>query len=117
MGIPSYQTALGSELFFVTPLIHLDLRGNRLAGGLPASLPPHARLPLPRGQPPLRLAFLDLGRNWFSGQVPPDLLALRALRYLQLRHNVFSGDEVPRERREGAPPPDDAVRRAQGMRH
>ncbi|KAK3119292.1 hypothetical protein QOZ80_9BG0717320 [Eleusine coracana subsp. coracana] len=85
-----------------SPLIHLDLRGNRLAGGLPASLPSTlVYLSLADNRlsghvgPSLRrltrLAFLDLGRNWFSGEVPPDLLALRGIHYLQLRHNAFSG--------------------------
>lgn len=86
------------------PLVHLDLRGNRLAGGVPPLPPTLVYLSLAgnrlsgRVAPVLRrlprLAFLDLGRNWFSGEVPGELFAFR-ITYLQLRKNAFSGDLRP----------------------
>ena len=86
------------------PLVHLDLRGNRLSGAVPP-LPPtlvHLALAGNRLSGPVgavlrrlpRLAFLDLGGNRFSGEVPGELLASR-IGYLQLRRNAFSGELRP----------------------
>ncbi|CAL4986233.1 unnamed protein product [Urochloa decumbens] len=87
-----------------SPLVHLDLRGNRLSGGVP--LLPSTLVYLSLAGNRLsgrvggvirrlnRLAFLDLGRNWFSGEVPGELFAFR-IRYLQLRNNAFSGELRP----------------------
>jgi hypothetical protein len=90
-GIPRSVTA---------PLVHLDLRSNRLSGGVPPLPGTLVYLSLAgnrlsgrvgavlRRLP--RLAFLDLGRNWFSGEVPGEVFAFR-IGYLQLRKNAFSG--------------------------
>ncbi|RCV39314.1 hypothetical protein SETIT_8G213600v2 [Setaria italica] len=86
------------------PLVHLDLRSNRLSGGVPPLPGTLMYLSLAgnrlsgqvgavlRRLP--RLAFLDLGRNWFSGEVPGELFAFR-IGYLQLRKNAFSGELRP----------------------
>ncbi|CAN6373294.1 unnamed protein product [Urochloa humidicola] len=86
------------------PLVHLDLRGNRLSGGVPLLPSTLVYLSLAgnrlsgrvggvlRRLP--RLAFLDLGRNWFSGEVPGEIFAFR-ITYLQLHHNAFSGELRP----------------------
>uniref|UniRef100_J3N9U9 Uncharacterized protein n=1 Tax=Oryza brachyantha TaxID=4533 RepID=J3N9U9_ORYBR len=84
-----------------SPLVHLDLRNNRLTGGGPGTLVYLSlagnrlsgrvgavlrRLP--------RLSFLDLGGNWFSGEVPGEVFSFR-IGYLQLRKNAFSGELRP----------------------
>ncbi|TVU23869.1 hypothetical protein EJB05_26253, partial [Eragrostis curvula] len=86
------------------PLVHLDLRSNRLSGGVPPLPSTLVYLSLAgnrlsgRVAPVLRrlprLAFLDLGRNWFSGEVPGEVFAFR-ITYLQLRKNAFSGELRP----------------------
>jgi hypothetical protein len=59
----------------------------------------HALAPLgnipPSDLPPWlpRLSFLDLGRNWFSGEVLGEIFVFR-ISYLQLRKNA-SSDELP----------------------
>jgi hypothetical protein len=86
------------------PLVHLDLRSNRLSGGVPQLPGTLVYLSLAgnrlsgqvgavlRRLP--RLSFLDLGRNWFSGEVPGEIFAFR-ISYLQLRKNAFSGELRP----------------------
>ncbi|KAL6654333.1 hypothetical protein ACP70R_007798 [Stipagrostis hirtigluma subsp. patula] len=86
------------------PLVHLDLRGNRLSGGVPPLPGTLVYLSLAgnrlsgrvggvlRRLP--RLAFLDLGRNWFTGEVPGEVFSFR-IGYLQLRKNAFSGELRP----------------------
>ncbi|CAO2146438.1 unnamed protein product [Urochloa humidicola] len=86
------------------PLVHLDLRGNRLSGGVPLLPSTLVYLSLAGNRLSgrvggvirrlLRLAFLDLGRNMFSGDVPGEIFAFR-ITYLQLRHNFFSGELRP----------------------
>ncbi|KAJ1276596.1 hypothetical protein BS78_05G226700 [Paspalum vaginatum] len=80
------------------PLVHLDLRGNRLWGPVPALPGTLVFLSLAgnrlsgRVAPVLRrlprLAFLDLGRNAFSGEVPGEVFGIA---HLDLRGNAFSG--------------------------
>ncbi|CAN6381925.1 unnamed protein product [Urochloa humidicola] len=86
------------------PLVHLDLRANRLSGGVPPL--PYTLVYLSLAGNRLsgrvggvirrlnRLAFLDLGRNWFSGEVPGEVFAFK-IGYLQLRRNAFSGELRP----------------------
>ncbi|XP_062197955.1 probable LRR receptor-like serine/threonine-protein kinase At4g36180 [Phragmites australis] len=87
-----------------SPLVHLDLRSNRLSGGVPPLPGTLVHLSLAgnrlsgrvgavlRRLP--RLSFLDLGRNWFSGEVPGEVFSFR-IGYLQLRKNAFSGELRP----------------------
>ncbi|KAM0866449.1 hypothetical protein ACQ4PT_042614 [Festuca glaucescens] len=86
------------------PLVHLDLRNNRLSGAVPALPETVVYLSLAGNRLSgrvggvlrrlTRLSFLDLGGNWFSGEVPGELFAFR-IGYLQLRKNAFSGDLRP----------------------
>lgn len=86
------------------PLVHLDLRNNHLSGGVPPlpetlvylclagnKLSGHVGAVLRRLP---RLSFLDLGGNWFSGEVPGEVFSFR-IGYLQLRKNSFSGELRP----------------------
>ncbi|EEE52443.1 hypothetical protein OsJ_34589 [Oryza sativa Japonica Group] len=87
-----------------SPLVHLDLRNNRLTGGVPPLPATLVYLSLAgnrfsgrvggvlRRLP--RLSFLDLGGNWFSGEVPGEVFSFR-ISYLQLRKNAFSGELRP----------------------
>ncbi|XP_062183245.1 LRR receptor-like serine/threonine-protein kinase SIK1 [Phragmites australis] len=87
-----------------SPLVHLDLRSNRLSGAVPP-LPGtllYLSLAGNRLSGPVgtvlrrlpRLSFLDLGQNWFSGEVPGEVFSFR-IGYLQLRKNAFSGELRP----------------------
>jgi hypothetical protein len=76
------------------PLVHLDLRNNRLSGGVP--LLPETVVYLSLAGNRLsgrvggvlrrlnRLSFLDLGGNWFSSEVPGEVFSFR-IGYLPLR--------------------------------
>jgi hypothetical protein len=69
---------IGGSASFVSPLRWLDLAGNRLSGALPREL---SQL--------LRLEFLALGDNWFSGRIP-DLRNASSLRYVDLGSNLLN---------------------------
>ncbi|KAG8090484.1 hypothetical protein GUJ93_ZPchr0011g27848 [Zizania palustris] len=87
-----------------SPLVHLDLRNNHLSGGVPSL--PETLVYLSLAENRLsgrvgaelrrlpRLSFLDLGGNWFSGEVPGEVFSFRIV-YLQLRKNSFSGELRP----------------------
>ncbi|XP_072999595.1 receptor-like protein 32 [Typha latifolia] len=96
--------------FSAAQLLHLDLRGNSVSGGLPP-IPSTLRylslsgnsmsglldssftLPLPD------LEFLDLSSNNFSGAIPPVVFSLPRLSSILLQRNKLSGGV------ELAPPP------------
>uniref|UniRef100_A0A453HW98 Leucine-rich repeat-containing N-terminal plant-type domain-containing protein n=2 Tax=Aegilops tauschii subsp. strangulata TaxID=200361 RepID=A0A453HW98_AEGTS len=87
-----------------SPLVHLDLRNNRLSGGVPPLPVTVVYLSLAGNRLSgrvggvlrrlTRLSFLDLGGNWFSGEEPGEVFSFR-IGYLQLRKNAFSDELRP----------------------
>ncbi|KAA0066871.1 receptor-like protein kinase 2 [Cucumis melo var. makuwa] len=92
-----------------SPLLHLDLKSNKLNGSLPV-LPVSLRYmslsenslwgPLHNGLDSLsELVFLDLSVNRFTGPIPFSLFTRSSLSSLFLQRNFLSGEVPP-------PPPD-----------
>ncbi|XBJ14556.1 hypothetical protein VPH35_006584 [Triticum aestivum] len=96
------HNSLSGEI--LSPLVHLDLRNNRLSGGVPPLPVTVVYLSLAGNRLSggvggvlrrlTRLSFLDLGGNWFSGELPGEVFSFR-IGYLQLRKNAFSGELRP----------------------
>ncbi|KAK4387942.1 putative LRR receptor-like serine/threonine-protein kinase [Sesamum angolense] len=83
---------------------YLQLRGNKLSGGLPPEISKmqnlgmlylddngfHGQLPPQIGSLPL--SALDVSKNVFSGEIPEEIGTLRRLQLLDLSYNNFSGE-------------------------